>query len=80
MLAGLVAELPEINDKLPHKVDEQTTFMSINYADNQIINSYRLNLEDVSPQFVGKIQPMIKKQFCDDAVKRNFLNEKFTSV
>jgi len=36
ILGSFLNELPEINKRLPHKIDSQTTLMSIKYENNKI--------------------------------------------
>lgn len=73
ILGSFLNELPEINKKLPHKIDDQTTLLSIKYENNKILNIYELGASSISDDFLDKIKPSIKKQACDDAMKKKLL-------
>ena len=74
ILEGFLVELPEINKKLPHKIDKETTLISIKYENNKILSVYELASQGVNREFLEKIEPAIKKQECDDDMKKKFLD------
>lgn len=74
ILGNFLSELPEINKKLPHKIDKETTLRSINYENNKILSVYEITSFEMSSELVKKIEPVLKKQVCNDETKRNFLD------
>jgi hypothetical protein len=74
LLSNFLSELPDINKKLPHKIDNETSLMSINYENNKILSVYEITSVEISSELVKKIEPALKKQICDDEMKRKFLN------
>jgi len=73
ILGSFLNELPEINKRLPHKIDSQTTLMSIKYENNKILSVYGLSAYVISDEFLDKIKPSIKKQACGDDMKKKLL-------
>jgi DNA-directed RNA polymerase subunit L len=73
VLGNFLNELPEINKKLPHIIDNQTTLLSIKYDSGKIISIYELVAYKISREFLDKIKPSIKNQACDDGMKKNLL-------
>lgn len=74
ILGNFLSELPEINKKLPHKIDKETTLRSINYENNKILSVYEITSFEMSSELVKKIEPVLKKQVCNDETKRKFLD------
>ena len=74
ILGNFLSELPEINKKRPHRIDKETTLKSINYENNKILSVYEITSFEMNSQFVKKIEPAIKKQVCDDEMKRKFID------
>jgi hypothetical protein len=73
ILGSFLNELPEINKKLPHKIDGQTTLISIRYENNKILSIYELPRYVISDEFLNKIKPSIRKQACGDEMKKKLL-------
>lgn len=73
ILGSFLSELPEINKKLPHKIDGQTTLISINYESNKILSVYELSAHAISREVLDKIKPSIKKQACEDEMRKKLL-------
>jgi hypothetical protein len=73
ILGSFLYELPEINKKLPYKIDSQTTLISIRYENKKILSTYELSTYVISDEFLNKIKPSIKKQACKDEMKKNLL-------
>jgi hypothetical protein len=73
ILGSFLNELPEINKKLPHKIDGQTTLISIRYENNKILSIYELPIYVISDEFLNKIKPSIRKQACGDEMKKKLL-------
>lgn len=73
ILGSFLNELPEINKKLPHRIDDQTVLLSIKYENNKILSIYELGSSSIGGEFLDKIKPSIKKQACDDAMKKKLL-------
>jgi len=73
VVGSFLNELPEINKKLPHKIDSQTTLISIGYENNNVLSVYELGTYSISSEFLDKIKPSITKQACDDAMKKKLL-------
>lgn len=74
VVGSFLNELPEINKKLPHKIDNQTTLISIGYENNNVLSVYELGAYSISNEFLDKIKPSIIKQACDDAMKKKLLD------
>jgi hypothetical protein len=73
ILGSFLNELPEINNRLPHKIDGQTTLISIKYEDGKILSDYELSTVSIGGEFLAKIKPAIKKQACGDEMKKKLL-------
>jgi hypothetical protein len=73
ILGSFLNELPEINNRLPHKIDHQTTLISIKYENNKILSIYELSTVFIGGEFLAKIKPSIKKQACGDEMKKKLL-------
>jgi len=74
ILNSFLAELPEINKNLPHKIDSETTLLSIKYENNKVLSVYELSSKNVNNEILEKIKPTIQKQTCADEVKRKLLD------
>jgi hypothetical protein len=78
LLRSFISELPEINKKLPYKIDNYTILNSIKYEDSKILSTYKLtnynsNSEE-SDFFTKTIKPILQKKTCTDEVKTNLLD------
>ena len=74
VLNSFLAELPEINKNLPHKIDNETTLVSIKFEKNKILSVYELTSNSISRQTLEKVETAIKKQSCEDEMKSKLLN------
>jgi len=74
VLGSFLNELPEINKKLPNKIDNYTTLTLIKYDDEKIIRVYELASNAISIDVIDKIKPLLKKQACKDEMRRNLLD------
>jgi hypothetical protein len=78
LVSSFVAELPEINKKLPYSIDASTTLLSIEYLNGKVVSRYRLvNVSDNEHMikiFVSRIQLALKMQTCSDDTKRKLLD------
>lgn len=74
---SFISELPEISKNLPHKVDNITTLLSIEYLNGKIISRYQLDNIDKNTKtitdFINKIKPILIKQACSDEAKSKLL-------
>lgn len=73
VLGSFLNELPEINKKLPNKIDDYTTLNLIKYEDKKIVSVYELASNSISVDLLEKIKPLVKKQACKDEMKKNLL-------
>ena len=74
ILSSFLSELPEINKNLPHKIDNETTLVSIKFEKNKILSVYELSSNSISRQKLERIEPAIKKQSCEDEMRSKLLN------
>jgi hypothetical protein len=74
VLSGFLAELKEINSKLPYKIDGQTTLLSIRYEDDKVVSLYELALVGISREFIDKIKPSVTRQACNEDLKKKLLD------
>lgn len=74
ILTNFLSELPEINKSLPHKIDNETTLVSIKFEKNKILSVYELTSNSISRQTLEKVEAAIKKQSCEDEMKSKLLN------
>jgi hypothetical protein len=74
VLNSFLAELPEINKNLPHRIDSETTLLSIKFENNKILSVYELTSKSISREFLGKIELAIQKQVCEDEMKRKLID------
>lgn len=73
ILGSFLNELPGINEKLPHKIDNLTTLISIQYENKKILSIYELTSYSISSELLDKIKPPIKKQACEDEMRQKLL-------
>lgn len=77
LLSSFLAELPDINKKLPYAVDDKTILKHIEYKEGKIIQSYELNKYQKNSESERNISqsliPALKKQACADPVRQNML-------
>lgn len=77
LVNSFVSELPEINRNLPHKIDNKTTLLSIEYLDGKVVSKYRLDDigydVNLANNFNIQLKSIIKKQTCTDKVKSSLL-------
>lgn len=77
VLNSFIAELPKINERLPYKIDNITTLLSIQFLNGRIVNAYEISdLSGTPPgkNLVEKIKPAVIKQTCLDEVKAKLLD------
>lgn len=77
LLSSFLAELPDINKKLPYAIDNSTVLLSIEYKNEKIIHLYELpkyrknkDSEAKLPQILGIA---LKRQACADPIRQNML-------
>lgn len=77
LVHSFVSELPEIKKNLPHRIDNHTTLLSIDYLNGKVVSRYQLddigNDENSIKSFIGEIEPTLKKQTCLDETKIKLL-------
>lgn len=77
LLSSFLAELPDINKKLPYAVDDKTILKHIEYKEGKIIQLYELNKYQKNSELENNISqsliPALKKQACADPVRQNML-------
>lgn len=78
VLQSFLLELPEINKKLPYKIDDDTSLLNIEFNDNKIIFKYSLLKYKSSPESDRKIKnallTSLEKQACEDEAKIKFID------
>ena len=74
LLSSFISELPDINNKLPFKIDNKTTLLSISYYNNNIVSVYELTKFDSDLKSIEKIKSILLKQVCDDDTKKKLLD------
>ena len=78
LLGNFISELPEINKKLPYKIDDYTTLNSIKYEDSKVLSTYKLTNYNASSgefdKFIKEIEPILQKKTCTDEVKNKLLD------
>lgn len=78
LLMSFISELPEINRKLPFKIDGYTILNSIKYEDSKVLSTYTLTNYNASSsesdKFIKKIEPILQKKTCKDEVKNKLLD------
>ena len=74
LLGSFISELPDINNKLPLKIDNKTTLLSISYYNNNIVSVYELAKFDNDLNSIEKIKSILSKQVCDDDTKKKLLD------
>ena len=74
LLSSFISELPDINNKLPFKIDNKTTLLSISYYNNNIVSVYELTKFDSDLKSIEKIKSILLKQVFDDDTKKKLLD------
>ena len=77
LVSTFISELPEINKRLPHKIDDKTILLSIDFSNGIIISQYQLyNSFDITAlkDLELEIIPVLKKNICLDEIKRNLID------
>lgn len=77
LLSNFLAELPDINKKLPYAIDNNTMLKFIEYKDGKVIQSYELikykKINDSEEKFFQSLIPALKKQACIDPIRQKML-------
>lgn len=77
LVGTFISELPEINKNLPHRIDDSTILLSIEYIDGKIISRYKLlSLPKDYPLINSvddKFKDALKRQVCSQEIKRKLL-------
>lgn len=77
LLNNFLAELPNINSKLPYKIDADTVLLSIEYLNGKVVSRYELpNLQSTmisTKQIEMKLLPELQKQGCLDESKMSLI-------
>lgn len=77
VLQSFVAELDSINKNLPHRIDADTTLLSINYINGKVVSKYMITTVVFSNEFKinfdTKIAPSIKSKTCSDEIKEKLI-------
>lgn len=71
IINSFVAELPEINARLPYKIDPQTTLLSVEYSDFKITTRYELN--DITKNYLITNENKLKIKNCKNDTKNKLL-------
>ncbi len=71
LISSFIAELPEINKNLPHKVDANTELLSIKFEGNTVFSRYRITKE-----YSEKIIKLKNQSDLILEIKTNECNEK----
>lgn len=78
LINSFVQELPEINRKLPHRIDEHTTLQSIAYAQGKVISRYQLHssaaIAGFSEEQLRRLKFALTQQVCRDEFKQKLLD------
>jgi len=74
LLSSFISELPAINKNLPYKIDNETTLISISYEDEKILSIYELSKFENRNDFTNKVEPILKRQSCEDETKKKLLD------
>lgn len=77
LLSSFLAELPEINNKLPYAVDDNTVLLHIEYKNGKIIHLYELSKykknKDVEVKLFQTLVSELKERACADPIRENML-------
>ena len=73
LLSSFISELPAINKNLPYKIDNETTLISISYEGEKILSVYELSKFENRNDFINKVEPILKRQSCEDETKKKLL-------
>jgi hypothetical protein len=77
VLNSFITELPKINERLPYKIDNITTLLSIEFLNGRVVNTYEIGESSSNPRtknLVEQIKPVLIKQTCLDEVKGKLLD------
>ena len=77
VLNSFIAELPKINERLPYKIDNITTLLSVEFLNGRVVNTYEIgdsSSNTHTKNLVEKIKPMLIKQTCLDEIKGKLLD------
>jgi hypothetical protein len=77
LLRSFLAELPDINKKLPYAIDDNTVLLRIEYKDEKIIHLYELpkfrKNKDSESKLPTTLGSALKRQACADPIRQNML-------
>ena len=73
LLSSFISELPAINKNLPYKIDNETTLISVSYEGEKILSVYELSKFENRNDFINKVEPILKRQSCEDETKKKLL-------
>lgn len=76
LISSFVAELPEINKRLPHKIDQSTSLLSIQFQNEKVVSRYEISDQNVIDQIKKSTEQYklhLKKQACLDNLKDKLL-------
>ena len=71
LLSSFISELPAINKNLPYKIDNETTLISVSYEGEKILSVYELSKFENRNDFINKVEPILKRQSCEDETKKS---------
>lgn len=78
IISSFVSELPDINKKLPHKVDENTTLNAIDYISGKVISRFEISHNNansnIDPEKIRKTVLTLKKSACNDELRKTLLD------
>ncbi len=78
LLNSFISELPEINKKLPQKIDEETLLISIQNDNGQVLTVYQLDNikagDATNAKLINKAKPFLEKKGCLDDIKKKLLD------
>lgn len=77
VLNSFIAELPEINERLPYKIDNFTTLLSIKFLNGRVVSIYEIgdsNSNAPTKNLVEQIKPVLIKQTCLDEARGKLLD------
>jgi hypothetical protein len=77
LLNSFLAELPDINKKLPYVIDDKTILLNVEYKDEKIIHLYELKKYQKNKfsedKILQKMALVLKEQACFDPIRKNML-------
>lgn len=78
VLKSFLLELPEINKRLPYRIDDDTSLLNIDFKDNKVLFKYSLTRYKSSPETDQKIKnsllTSLKNQACEDETKKKLID------